>query len=229
MRFSYNFKNSFFGTLLLLLICLVLYLYLLIRTSYFATHFTLLYIGIFALLILALWYFWRLVSNFEKGQEGEMKVDWRLAKLPSNYYSLHDVTLGNNGNIDEVVIAPTGIWTIEVKNSKKGGEITFHNGLLLRNGYPLEGKDLKQAYHEALELQNFIHESLRLSLPVSPVLVFANPKDKVRFGLKEIQGVQVIGINWLINLLKEPNMPIRLTPEQCVAVRDEMKKHTSIV
>lgn len=230
MRFSYNFKNIFLGTLLIVSICLVLSLLLLkdIRTSYLATHFPLVYVGLFVLFLVIGWYTWRMISNFEKGDDGEMKVHRLLANLPSNYYSLHDVTLSNKGNIDEVVIAPAGIWTIEVKNCKDG-EISFRNNLLCINGSPLEGKDLKQAYAEAEVFQDFIREFLGLYTPVSPVLVFANPKNTMQFGFHGINGVQVIGFKLLIELLQEPNMPNRLTPEQCVAVRDEIKKYTRVI
>lgn len=138
------------------------------------------------------------------------------------------MTLGNTGNIAEVVITPKCLWTLEVKNIKDG-EITFENGLLCRNHYPIEGRNIKEAHHEAKELQEFILKSLGLHVPVYPVLVFANPRNTMQFGFKDIKGIQIIGIKWLLKLLQNDKPEPRLTPEQCIAIRDELKKYTSVI
>lgn len=229
MRFSYNTTIIALGSFLIIVIGFGIYVLLSLWNSPFATHYPLLFFIPIAILLLMAKFYIPMIYAFWKGEKGEEKVHKMLVDhLPSSYYCLHDVTLGNTGNIDEVVISPVGIWTIEVKNGK-GGEITLKNGLLCKNGYPLEGKNLKEAYHESLELQDFIRQSLGLYLPVSPILVFANPRYRMKFGFQGVNGVQVIGINWLIKLLEEQNMPILLTSEQCVLVRDEIKKYTSVI
>ena len=136
------------------------------------------------------------LKSFTKGAEGEQIVRRILKGLPYGYYCLSDFANGQKGNIDLVVVGPTGIWTIEVKNFK-GGEITFANGKLHRKGYPLEKDPLKQAYAEAKHLSDYIHKSLGLMLPVNPVLVFANKFTKIRFGKQPVNGVYVIGgVKW---------------------------------
>jgi hypothetical protein len=149
-----------------------------------------------------------------------------LKHLPSTCYALHDVTLGNTGNIDEVVITPQCLWTLEVKNIKDG---EIKTKLLCRTHQPLRGRNIKEAHHEAKELQEFVLKSLGLHVPVYPVIVFANPRNTMRVGLKDINGIQIIGIKWLLKLLHNQAMEDRLTPEQCITIKDELKKYTSII
>lgn len=222
MRISYNKQNIILGALLIVGLGIVLVLALLVAKYNF---FLGVGVAVFMAILVKQVYI-PIVRNFWKGEAGEEKAHNFLANLPNTFYRLHDVVLGKTGNIDEVVISPKGIWTIEVKNIKDG-EITFKNEVLCRNGYPLAGKNLKEAYHEARELQDFIRKTLNLYVPVSPVIVFANPRNKVRFGFEGINGVQVIGINWLVKLLLNHNLVVRLTQDQCLVVKNELKKYTS--
>lgn len=66
-----------------------------------------------------------------------------------------------------------------------------------------------------------------IKVEVTPVLVFANKFIKLRFCLRPVNGVYVIGTSWLLNLIQERQ--ITLTPEQCIKVKDEIKKYISII
>lgn len=56
-------------------------------------------------------------ENFIKGLEGENFVLKQLNTLPVDYYVFHDVTLPDGrGNIDHIVVGPTGLFVIETKN-----------------------------------------------------------------------------------------------------------------
>lgn len=230
MRFSYNLKQILFAALVLT-VCAVVWaeLVYILQNPQLGIFWKLIIIGLTGFLAsiagLAKYY----GSNFWLGEKGEQSVEGILSNnLPNTYSTLHNITLpGNRGNIDLAVISPHGIWTLEVKNSNVGGEITFENDMLYKNHYLLEGNGLKQAYAEAKNLEEHIRELLGLSVPVNPVLVFANPKVKVRLGLHKARGVYVIGVGWLRKLLVSPNLPSILTPQQCVAVRDELRKYTS--
>ena len=55
--------------------------------------------------------------NWIKGAEGEMVVSEYLNELSRKYIILNDVNLpGHYGNIDHIVLGPTGIFVIETKN-----------------------------------------------------------------------------------------------------------------
>lgn len=56
-------------------------------------------------------------KNWVKGLEGENIVLEQLNTLPENYFVFHDVKLpGGYGNIDHIVVGPTGLFVIETKN-----------------------------------------------------------------------------------------------------------------
>lgn len=68
-----------------------------------------------------------------------------------------------------------------------------------------------------------------MNLSVNPVLVFASKKAKMHFGLNKQKGVFVIGAEWLLKLVQNQNLGHTLSPEQCVSIRDELKKYSSVI
>lgn len=143
----------------------------------------------------------RRTNNFASGQIGEDDIDRELQNLESSYICITKGLDTSHGNIDKIVIGPTGIWTLEVKNHK--GNITFDGRSLLRDGRPLEKNFLGQAYAESKTIQEFIKLKLNLDIPVQPVVVFANKYTKVRLGFRDYKGVYVIQKAWLNKLLTE--------------------------
>jgi hypothetical protein len=128
--------------------------------------------------------------NFVQGDAGEVGVKNVLSNL-KDFRHLKDIMLpGNKGNVDLVVIGPTGAWTIEAKNPRK--KVVVHDKYL--------DKEINQALAEKISLENFFIEQ-NISTPVSAALVFASKKARLDFGMTPIRGVYIIGINWLEKLL----------------------------
>src|SRR6266571_2794914 len=231
MRFSYNRKQILFAAFVCIVSAVVWFelVSIIWRNPHLGIFWILIILGLIGFLAILARFAIYYGHNFWLGEDGERSVDRILSNnLPASYYRLHDIVLPEKkGNIDETVISPFGIWTLEVKNSKNDGEITFENEMLYKNHYLLEDHGLKQAYAKAKSLEEHIRESLGLPVPVHPVLVFANPKVKVMLGFKRARGVYVIGTSSLRTLLVSPNLPSILTPQQCVAVSDELRKYTS--
>ena len=129
-----------------------------------------------------------------KGLTGEYKVSVILDNMwYDDVRSLNNVVLKQGkGDVDHIVVAKTGIWTVETKHSN--GEITFVDGQLLRNGKTLPEKYLKQPYAEMEALEGIVS---RLNLPkkvsVRPILIFSGKYAKVQCGYEPVQGVIVIG------------------------------------
>lgn len=149
-------------------------------------------------------------QSFIKGMEGENDVYKILKQLPQEYKVLHDFVDGKRGNIDYVVVGPTGIWTIEVKNYK---EQNVDNQYLAQY--------LAQAYAEAKTLSDL------LLLPVNSILVFTNPNTIIHFGLNKQKGVYVIGKKWLLDLIQNEKYGLPMSPGQCDRAYREIKKYTS--
>lgn len=139
-------------------------------------------------------------NNWLKGQRGEDDVFDILKRLPKEFSPLEDLRLSDRGNIDEVVVGPTGIWAIEVKNVR--GNITYNGERLFNGGYPLNA--LNQALAEAYAVRDKLNDVLKkeYSYSVQPVVVFLNPDNDFCFDRK-LKGVYVIKSSELNDLIQK--------------------------
>jgi len=119
-----------------------------------------------------------------------------------NFTFIKDFETGH-GNVDNIVIGPTGIWILEVKSHR--GNITFNGEILLRYNKPLEKNFLVQAYAESMAVRNVLYTKLGLQIDVQPVVVFSSKWVKIRLGQKRYRGVYVIQKRWLCNLITNTN------------------------
>jgi len=142
-------------------------------------------------------------NKFVFGQIGEKDIEIELKNLEKDFVCINGLETGH-GNIDKIVLGPTGIWTLEVKSHK--GNVTFENDTLMINGKIPEKDFLKQSYAEAKYLGDLIKSKLSLEIKVQPVLVFSNKFAKVRLGMNTYRGVYVVGKSWLNKLLTETHI-----------------------
>jgi len=99
--------------------------------------------------------------SWKKGLEGEKLVADYLNTLPKDYYVYNDVKLpGKGGNIDHIVIGPTGIYVIETKNYTGKYRIKGNQWLYYKNGQPMEIKNNPgtQVRKNTKDLVNFLGE-----------------------------------------------------------------------
>ena len=70
-------------------------------------------------------------SNWRAGYAGEALVANRLDDLPEDYYVFHDVKHRDlAGNIDHLVVGPTGVFVLETKNWRGHVEYSLDKKLL---------------------------------------------------------------------------------------------------
>lgn len=169
----------------------------------------------------------KLDKRLMPGLEGEKLVAEELKKLPSEYKLIKDFNYENKDSADFVVIGPTGVWTVEVKNYE-AGEITFQDKELLSNGRKFKKNILHQAYNETLNAQTLLSSSGR-AVPVRPIIVFTNKWSKIRFGFKPVDDVHVVGLAWINKLIHEYPSEPKLTEDQCNSLHVLMKKYSSII
>lgn len=202
MHLSYLDKNILIRLSVLIFADIILWWYCLSGTNfYMAFHHLPFQIAlIFGLLITGGLTFIEL-GKFMRGFNGEVDIKVILSRLPSEYHRFYDLNLVNRGNIDAVVVGPSGIWTIEVKSHK--GKITFENDHLLIKGHQPEKDFLKQTYAESMALKDLLIGKLGYDIKVNPVLAFSSNKAYLKFGLHPQKGVYVIGGRWLTRLLNE--------------------------
>ena len=73
-------------------------------------------------------------GNWLQGARGEKSVGFLLSKLPDAFSVINDISTGS-GNLDHVVVGPTGVFVIETKNCR-GVVDADNNGELTWNGKP---------------------------------------------------------------------------------------------
>ena len=105
-----------------------------------------------------------------KGARGEESVGRALAELRvQGYRDLHDIETGH-GNIDHVVVGPTGVAAVETKNWT--GTFVPVKGHLHFNGRPCQDV-LKQAQRGAMEIRRRL-EKAEIRTFVDAVVVSTN-------------------------------------------------------
>ena len=94
-------------------------------------------------------------ENLRSGILGEEAVADALAVLPSSYWVLHGVPTGH-GDVDHVVIGPTGVFALETKAWR--GSFYRKRGQLYCNGKPAEHV-LRQARGAAGQVRGLLLEA----------------------------------------------------------------------
>ena len=147
-------------------------------------------------------HFERRSDNFFLGDDGELEVERILKQLPDEYLIIADLLKPSGGNIDFVVVGPTGIFALEVKKWSRSNRISFDGTDLTFNGKHWKNNPLKQARGNAIELGLYLRKKLNEHhIFVNSLVVFAS-RQNVHFGLKEVgKGAYVICKEFLLELL----------------------------
>jgi hypothetical protein len=161
-------------------------------------------------------HFRRKSDKFYRGYSGELDIKSVLRELSDEFTVFQDLNFpGLRGNIDFAVVGPTGIFTLEVKSHY--GEIGYNGYELTLNGrmFP-ERNILKQGYAEAMRLKNFIKNNTGQDIYVKPAIVFSRGYG-LRFGLNPIDGVYIVGKDFLLELIsRHPVYQYPLPQDQLV-------------
>ncbi|WKZ28993.1 MAG: nuclease-related domain-containing protein [Patescibacteria group bacterium] len=146
--------------------------------------FTFALVGIFVVVVYILAYFkyFKKILHFEKGIDGEWAVAKVLCDLPESHFGFHDVRVpGMWGNIDFVVVTPTHVFALEVKNTL----------------WYSTKSHVKQAKQGAMFLNRWLRQQIGHDIFVNPVVVFSHSKNKWRHtGIHDRAGVvRLDGLN----------------------------------
>lgn len=226
MKFTYNQKLLYRNIGLFILIIIFGYIYLrwpFYKYVYFQWSQLLWLLGVLALVLL----FSKTgtaIGNIRSGRISEIVVEDKLRELPAGYKILSNIIIGKQGNIDVVVVGPTGVWVVEVKSHK--GAIGFNGEELTQNGRLFKEKDfLKQAWAQKKNVEELLKNNLNLNIYVQPVILFENPDAFVRFGLTKQNGVYVIGYDWLLKLIGEQYSQNHINDQVIRIIENELQKY----
>ncbi len=140
--------------------------------------------------------------KFYRGSEGEKDIRKLLMQLPEEFTIFEDVQIGEGkGNIDFIVVAPSGIFCLEVKSH--GGFIGFDGtNLTLNNKIFKENKDfLRQAHGEMWAVKEYVEKQTGKNLHIYPVLVFSSEHATMNFGFEPVRNVYIVQKNYLVELI----------------------------
>lgn len=142
-------------------------------------------------------------DNFHNGHKAEGRAWYLLKRLPYQFHVFQDIKEINGlwGNIDFVVVGPTGVYTVEVKSHK--GVIRFDGSDLTRNWRRFAEKNfLKQAKGQAYAVNDFIKTEVSKEVWVKPLVVFTSSVAYVRVGATEVSGACVLHGNNLAHFIQ---------------------------
>jgi hypothetical protein len=120
--------------------------------------------------------------DFRQGAAGEALVGYILESLPNDYVVIHGLKpTSRYGDIDHVVIGPSGVYAIDTKNWK--GIVTADGkGELLLNGKPTKKPEAKNLTRTILSIREGIKVLFELNLYIRGVLAFPAARVEARWG-----------------------------------------------
>ena len=119
--------------------------------------------------------------NWRKGTLGERRVADILSNLPNDYWVINDVAT-ESGNLDHVVVGPTGVFAIETKNWR-GTIVADSDGELALNGQPASTPHVKNFVRRTMGVrEQVIALTRRDELFIKAVMVFPRARVDAKFG-----------------------------------------------
>ncbi|MEW6110108.1 MAG: nuclease-related domain-containing protein [Nitrospirota bacterium] len=118
--------------------------------------------------------------NFRKGATGEAIIGFVLDNFPDEFRVIHDLTTPY-GNVDHVVIGPTGAYIIDTKNWK-GVVAADGNGELLLNGKPTQKPEIKNLSRRVMSIKEKLNVLSSLNPYVHGVFAFPSAYIEAKWG-----------------------------------------------
>jgi ssDNA-binding Zn-finger/Zn-ribbon topoisomerase 1 len=156
------------------------------------------------------------IDAWRIGAEGERKTARHLGGLEeAGFVILHDRKVsGYGGNLDHIVIGPSGVWAVETKNLS--GKVVI-NGDSLRIGGRRQDQIIDQVYRQAVAVQVALGTQVA-DLAVTVVPVVCLHRGELPFFNKTVRGVRLASGRQLVRLIRETEQRLELTDVQRIAV-----------
>lgn len=117
----------------------------------------------------------------ERGFVGESIVAQTLARFPDDFHVIHDITTPF-GNIDHVVVGPTGVFLLDAKNWR-GIVAADGKGELLKNGRPTPKPEIRRFVSRIMSVRDKVKALVPHSDPYfKALLVFTAAHVEARWG-----------------------------------------------
>jgi hypothetical protein len=166
----------------------------------------------------------RKVADDKRAQKAEQEVRHVLANLEERQYAVFHGLYRGYGDIDHVVIGPTGAFVIETKSTRGDVSLDTSGRLTIDHGDQPRKNYRKQATQEAWQVKNYLAEHGIEAIFVQPLLAlpFANVPDGLSFGAIGSSGyVPIVGTKAILQFIYQHRPSSSFTPdlvERCRAV-----------
>lgn len=171
-------------------------------------------------LLVLVWKEGKIVRVRTQGAGGERRVKTVLRKLDERFRVLGNVVIGNKGDIDFVVVGPTGVWVIEVKSHK--GRIRVDGDRLLRDNKIFDKDFLRQVRGATYALKDELRKRFPQQLYIQPAVVFSSPYAKLGIEWNKADDTYVIGLAQLNALLERQEVQ-RLSADEIARITDAIR------
>lgn len=139
------------------------------------------------------------VKSYRQGRDGEREVGMNLELLREQGLKVYHDILGNNFNLDHVLVGEQGIFVIETKTYSKpiGGtcKIIYDGEKLYYNRTYHSSKPIVQAKAGAQWLKNHLKDSTGKNFNVHPIVVFPGWFAESKVPSKDIWILNPKGLN----------------------------------
>jgi len=105
------------------------------------------------------------------GMKGEELVGRELAKLDRRWHVLHSIRIGDNADVDHLVIGPAGVFALNAKHHKYA-TVSIDGECVMVNGFPQPY--LGKSRHEARRVGQLLSDALGEHVAVHGVVVVVN-------------------------------------------------------
>lgn len=124
----------------------------------------------------------RLSRKDAEGAEGEKEIIPYLKNLPDTFTVISDFDFADSyGNIDHLVIGPTGLFSIDVKKWR-GAVTSDGKGELLQNGQPTRKPEVRYFLRRTMELKDRLKALTKLDPYVQCLFVFPHTHLQAKWG-----------------------------------------------
>lgn len=168
-------------------------------------------------------FLWSTIKDIQvrvQGAGGELGVKMTLRGLDDRFRILGSVVIGNKGDMDFIVVGPTGVWVIEVKSHK--GRIRIENNRLLRDNRPFDKNFIRQVWGATYALKDELKKRISMNMHIQPVVVFSSPYAKLGIELNKADDAYVIGLDQLIRLIERQEIQ-RLSADEIQRITDAIR------
>jgi hypothetical protein len=150
-------------------------------------------------------------DNMARGAAGEILVGQMLGKFPDNFCIINDLSTPN-GNIDHVVVGPTGVYILDTK-AWRGVVEADGKGELLLNGQQTDKNCVRQFVGRMMGIkEKVLTLAPGMDAHFNAVFVFTAARVNARWGTTS--RVNCITDDQLFNYIVESDYGKKLKPEE---------------